>query len=376
MVKHKFYIIELVIILFIIILKLLSDKIPIQYIYLTKIIFIFIFNIFLFIIGGFPKDKNYYKRSSIKIIIIILLVYILIIYIFGLFIGFIKNLYFYNIYLLIKKILPITLFIINSEILRYLFFKHNPNKIQIIIFIFELILLNIIGNIGYNINDYKQLFIIISMFIIPIIASELVYSYITYNISLIPTIIYKLIYNIYNYLVPFTPDFSDYLHSIFGIIIPYVIYIEIKKLIRYKEKYNLYTKKTIKRMLSFIFITFLCLLIFLVSGIFKYQLIAIATGSMEPIYYRGDAVIIEKTDPDNILVGDILVYKINGGIVTHRVIEIIDKNGIKIYHTKGDNNLIEDNIDIYKKDIKGRVKYVVKYIGYPTIYFNELLESK
>ena len=73
---------------------------------------------------------------------------------------------------------------------------------------------------------------------------------------------------------------------------------------------------------------------------------------------------------------DILVYNVSGGIVTHRVIEIVEKNGKRIFHTKGDNNETDDKIDILEQDVKGVVRYVVKYIGYPTIWFNELLESK
>ena len=97
---------------------------------------------------------------------------------------------------------------------------------------------------------------------------------------------------------------------------------------------------------------------------------------MEPIYYRGDAVILEKIDPDKIKVDDILVFKASGGIITHRVVEIVEENGTRIFHTKGDNNLTKDSIDITEENVKGIVKYVVKYAGYPTIIFNEFLESK
>lgn len=375
--NNKFYIIETFILIFIIMFKIIYNNIPNHYAYLTNIIFWILITIILWITGGFPKDKSYFKKSSTKTVIIILLFYILTIYLLGLFIGFIKNLYFYNIFTMMKKVIPIALFIITSEISRYLFLKHNPNKLQIIIFTIELIILNIIIGINdYNIFDTKQLFIITSIVTIPIIANEIACSYITYNVGLLPTIIYKLIFNLYSYIVPFNPDLSDYLRSILGLIIPYITYQEIKKNLKYREKYSLYAKKTIIKCSTIILSAFLSGLILLTSGIFKYQLIAIATGSMEPVYYRGDAVILEKVNPDTIKVGDILVYKTSGGIVTHRVTEIIEKNGSKVFHTKGDNNATEDNTDISEKDVKGIVKYIVKYAGYPTIMFNDLLESK
>ena len=97
---------------------------------------------------------------------------------------------------------------------------------------------------------------------------------------------------------------------------------------------------------------------------------------MEPVYYRGDAVIIEKINAKEVKIGDILVFKVGSGIVTHRVVEISQEDGKMVFRTKGDNNKTEDTFDIDDSDVKGIVKYVVKYLGYPTIMFNELLESK
>ena len=164
--------------------------------------------------------------------------------------------------------------------------------------------------------------------------------------------------------------------AIFGLIIPYIIFREISKSLKYKEKYGLYAKKTISYVSSGILFTFLIVIVLLVSGIFKYQLVAIASGSMEPVYYRGDAVIIEKINAKEVKIGDILVFKVGSGIVTHRVVEISQEDGKMVFRTKGDNNKTEDTFDIDDSDVKGIVKYVVKYLGYPTIMFNELLESK
>lgn len=376
--EHNFYTLLIVILIFIVMFKILLEIIPSYYAYLINIVFWILISIVLFIVGGFPRDESYYKKSSIKIVFIILLFYILIIYLLGLFVGFVKNLYFYDIIMLIKKVLPIALFMIASEVSRYLIFKHNPNKLQIFLFTLELIILNIIiGISGYNIVSVKQLFVVVSIFVIPTVVSEVVCSYITYNVGLMPTILYKLIFNLYIYVVPFNPDLSDYLKSIFGIVIPYVLYMEIKKNLKYREeKYGLYAKKSIISGFSSILLIFLGSMILLISGVFKYQLIAIATGSMEPIYYRGDAVILEKVDPDVIEVGDILVYKASGGIITHRVIKIVDNNGSRVFYTKGDNNETVDNVEVLERDVKGVVRYIAKYVGYPTILINELLESK
>ena len=81
---------------------------------------------------------------------------------------------------------------------------------------------------SYDISDPKKLFIVTSITIVPIIASEIMYSYLSYNVGFLTTIICKLIFSLYTYIVPFTPDLGDYLQSVFGIVIPFIIYKEVK----------------------------------------------------------------------------------------------------------------------------------------------------
>jgi signal peptidase I len=61
----------------------------------------------------------------------------------------------------------------------------------------------------------------------------------------------------------------------------------------------------------------------------------------------------------------------SGKIITHRVLAIIESPDGKIYKTKGDNNPTYDSFDVEEKDGIGVVKYVIKYVGFPTVWFNE-----
>ena len=119
-------------------------------------------------------------------------------------------------------------------------------------------------------------------------------------------------------------------------------------------------------------IIFLIIIIILVSGIFKYQMIAIASNSMVPVYERGDAIIFEKVDGKNIEIGDIVVFKRNTIIVAHRVVKIKEESSKRYFYTKGDANNAVDVGYVEEKDMMGVVRRVVKYIGYPTVWINEL----
>ena len=142
-----------------------------------------------------------------------------------------------------------------------------------------------------------------------------------------------------------------------------------KKMFSYEEKEMAPLNRLLIKVLSMILTMFLIFIVALISGIFKYKMIAIGSDSMNPIYYRGDAIIYEK-DTD-IKKGDILVFEYNNSIITHRVINIIEEDGTKYFQTKGDNN---DNPDLNltsAEDVLGKVRFIVKYIGFPTIWFSE-----
>ena len=108
--------------------------------------------------------------------------------------------------------------------------------------------------------------------------------------------------------------------------------------------------------------------------IFTYKMIAIGSDSMNPVYYRGDAVIYKEVQINKIKEKDILVFKYNGTIITHRVKNIIQKDNKIFFQTKGDNNKTVDSVLIESDDVLGTVQYIVKYIGYPTIWMQETFQ--
>ncbi|MEM4869507.1 MAG: signal peptidase I, partial [Desulfurococcaceae archaeon] len=58
---------------------------------------------------------------------------------------------------------------------------------------------------------------------------------------------------------------------------------------------------------------------------------------------KGDLVIIVRVKPEDIGVGDIIVFRTpNGRLVVHRVIDVVEVDGRKYYVTMGDNNRVRD----------------------------------
>ena len=77
---------------------------------------------------------------------------------------------------------------------------------------------------------------------------------------------------------------------------------------------------------------------------FGNTLLYVSTGSMEPLFMKGDVIIVKSVDPDTIEEGDVISYFENGAKVptTHRVIKIEEVDGRRYATTAGDWNVSKD----------------------------------
>ncbi|WP_458456005.1 signal peptidase I [Methanobrevibacter sp.] len=114
----------------------------------------------------------------------------------------------------------------------------------------------------------------------------------------------------------------------------------------------------------------------------------VVSGSMEPAFYRGDIVLVEKANffginefnPNDVQVGDVVVYdaKWFDQPVIHRIINITEINGTTMYVIKGDNNDAADPYYVTSGQIKERVVtygdnlIVIPKVGYLSIWLRGL----
>ncbi|MCF0226654.1 MAG: signal peptidase I [Methanobrevibacter sp.] len=127
-----------------------------------------------------------------------------------------------------------------------------------------------------------------------------------------------------------------------------------------------------KEVVSYIIIIIIALLI-------AQHLNVVVSGSMEPVFQRGDIVAVEKAnllgihefDPKDVRVGDIVVYNAKWvkEPVIHRVINITEINGSTYYVIKGDHNNAPDPYYVEPNQITDRVitiggnPVIIPYIG-------------
>lgn len=89
-------------------------------------------------------------------------------------------------------------------------------------------------------------------------------------------------------------------------------------------------------------------------------------GSMEPTIKTGALIAMEKTAPEEVQVGDIIGFKLEGmdTPVCHRVIEIVDTEEGVGFRTKGDANEDPDTWIVKPENLIGKVVFDLALVGY------------
>ncbi|MBQ6477544.1 MAG: signal peptidase I [Bacilli bacterium] len=370
--KIEIYFIELLLFISIIVFNILYKN---YYLFGLSVILIGIYFIYKY---GLMKDNNYAKSNVTKIVISCLLSYFVTIYLLGILLGFNKTVLSFTPSYFFRVVLLDAILIVFEELIRYIICRNTQHKkLPVIIYSIILIILNIIIEIsGFNLSDNEMVFIFISTVIIPVIARELLCSYLTYKVSYVPSLIFKLTMCLYELVLPIIPSLGNYLYAVANTALPYIIYFFVSKLLHYKTKANDYRKKTIREIALIPTAVLLIILVILVSGVFSHTIIAIGSKSMLPTYGRGDAVIYKKIEPNKVRKGQIIAFKKSGRIITHRVIYIQKQDSKYIYKTKGDANNAPDTYQVDETELLGIVTNSIKFVGYPTLWFNDLYTGK
>lgn len=102
----------------------------------------------------------------------------------------------------------------------------------------------------------------------------------------------------------------------------------------------------------------LCVLL-LVSAYFRVVPMVVVSGSMRPTLEVGDIVLVNTNKPLNISLGDIVAFRFEGMVITHRVVEVLDGG----FRTKGDGNQELDPFVVSEDMVVGEVIASIPRVG-------------
>lgn len=85
-----------------------------------------------------------------------------------------------------------------------------------------------------------------------------------------------------------------------------------------------------------------------------------ATGwSMLPSIWPGETLIVERVDPDQIHIGDVVLVEREGGLRVHRIIDVAGDPENRQWTTQGDALLVPDGA-VSRTELLGRVTYRIR----------------
>lgn len=130
-----------------------------------------------------------------------------------------------------------------------------------------------------------------------------------------------------------------------------------------KKAFNIISTITLIGIIAILATVLIRMLAFNKTDVFGYKIYVIMSGSMVPEININDGVIIKESKEYN--VGDIIAFESKSGksVTIHRVIDIQEENGQKLYKTKGDGNNIEDRDLVQQDQIKGKSVGKIKNAG-------------
>lgn len=120
-----------------------------------------------------------------------------------------------------------------------------------------------------------------------------------------------------------------------------------------------------------VIITVVVIFVVLLFGfrIFGLQGFTVLSGSMEPDYPTGSVIYVKEVDPNLLENHTVITYRLSGQTVaTHRIIEIVEQNGSRLYRTKGDANEFADGSLVSPDQIIGTPVITIPFLGYLMTY--------
>ena len=317
------------------------------------------------------------ERDKTQSLIITLIIYIIVYFLLGLIFGFEKTPYSKDLFSILKNIWSFGGLIFFQEFIREALVKNEKKKAWNYIFmtiLFMLINLNY-SNIGSHFTDLKELFIYSSTTLVPALLESAICTYLVFIGGAKFSIIYRLFVTIPPFIVPIIPSLDWFASAILGVILPLAVYVYMNYVhVNRSERLSKRERRTYNPVVYVPVFAFIALLAGFVMGLFKYQPIAVLSGSMSPTFNRGDAVVVNKLttrEKDELKKGDIIQFVSGTKYVVHRIVDITNDNyGNKQFITKGDHNNAVDVGKVALEDVKGKVSFVIPLIGYPSVWLS------
>ncbi len=204
---------------------------------------------------------------------------------------------------------------------------------------------------------------------LPALAESVLASYFAYLGGPVPAMIYRGLLLAFHWFCPVLPNLQWTTTTLLGTFVPFFSLILVQRL--YAAEAREVKRSSLEKENPWGWIVtsvVSVLLVWFAVGLFPWYPSVILSGSMEPLFKKGDVVLIQKiSSTQEVKVGDIIQFRQGSVRITHRVIQIKETNGTKVYITKGDANNAPDADPVSPQQVVGRVVRVVPKMGWAAL---------
>lgn len=345
----------------------------------NRLINLIIWAIIFTILQFSSTNLQRYQNVNDKIIytILVMAAYYIAYFSLGFFYGYSNNPYSQKINAIIENIVFIIGLALLQEYTRYRLINKNKSIMLLIIIsiFFTLFSIEFLKFPYYFRNVEAGIEYVFGELIILLIKSFLL-TYLALNGGMKVSFTYTILSNLGIIFMPILPKLNWFVSCVLEIVTALVIFL----IVRY---FNDYRSKTIERkeitklnpIKAIPVVLLLTIFTLFVAGLLPYKPVAVMSNSMNPVFSRGDIIIIKKIEEEDVKYleeGQIIEYKVaSGSSIVHRIQKVDYTGAKKLFTTKGDNNVSADSEKVQESQVKGIVTMVIPYIGYPSVYFSQ-----
>ena len=315
------------------------------------------------------------KKEILLLSCILSVLYVVLYQMSGLSLEFYKNPYFVTTETLLTIIIPTAIIIVLTEIIRYVLLAQE-NKLVNVVAYFSCVTAEVLifSNIA-GITTFNRFMDLVGLTLLPAITANFYYHYISKRYGMMPNIVFRLITTLYIYFIPMITSMSDSLTSCIKIILPLGMLAFTAALFEKRKKSALKKGRRIGAVGTVLTTMIVIAVAAVISCQFRFGALVIATESMTGEINKGDMVLYERYDGQQIKEGQVIVFTQHESRIVHRVVRIDNIDGERRFYTKGDANEDLDEGYRVEGDIVGLTDIKISFIGYPTLWLREIMNK-
>jgi len=315
------------------------------------------------------------KSAIIQLALIIGFFQVLLYVIGGLFSGFGKSPYSFTPTSILTNLVFVGAMLVGMELSRAWLINRLGKKHTLLALVFVAVLYTLLSiplaritglTLGLDSITY------VNSAVLPALAENLLASFLALMGGPLASIAYRGILQAFWWFCPILPNLPWAFTGLIGTVVP-IVGLVLANSLRSRRQPGQARREKEGSLAGWVVTTIVAVaIIWFAVGLFPVQPTTVISGSMRPTLDVGDVVIIAKVSAATVKPGDIIQFREAEGVTTvHRVVEIQESEGQRVFITQGDANSEPDANPVLAANVVGKAVFDIPKIGWAAIAVKE-----